>query len=67
MADISKCKGTKCPFKEKCHRHTATDSQYQSYLCTPPIHDEGAEPDKCEMFWDNTGYKQVTKPKRKKK
>lgn len=49
MADISKCRGTGCPLKEKCYRFTAkADDFWQSYFATEPIED-----DECEYFWDN--------------
>lgn len=32
MADISKCKGTRCLLREKCYRYTAPDSGWQSYF-----------------------------------
>ena len=32
MPDISKCEGTNCPLKEKCHRFTCEpDEHYQAY------------------------------------
>jgi len=46
MADITKCPGYDCPFKEKCYRFTAEPSEYQSYFLEPPIK-EG----KCDMYW----------------
>jgi hypothetical protein len=45
MADIDKCIGTDCPYKETCYRYTATPNEYQSYL-NPPIKDG-----KCDMYW----------------
>jgi hypothetical protein len=47
MSDITMCKGTDCPIKEKCYRFTAkADDLYQSYFTEPPIKDG-----KCEMYW----------------
>ena len=46
MADITKCPGYDCPFKERCTRFTAEPSEYQSYFLEPPIK-EG----KCDMYW----------------
>ena len=47
MADITKCKGTNCPVKEKCYRFTAkSDEILQSYFLKPPI-----KYGKCEKFW----------------
>jgi hypothetical protein len=51
MADITMCKGTGCPIKEKCYRFTATESQYgQSYFLDVP---GKIENDKftCDMYW----------------
>ena len=48
MSDITKCKGTNCPLKEKCYRFTATESYYQSYFVEVPFKDN-----ECEMFWGN--------------
>lgn len=49
MADITKCKGTDCPLKEKCYRYKAKDSRYwQSYMIEVPYKDG-----ECEYFWDN--------------
>lgn len=37
MADITMCRGTKCPKKDTCFRYTATpDSQRQSYFIEAP-------------------------------
>jgi len=50
-SDITKCHGGGCPFKDMCHRYTATaDEQYQSYFMTPPFTVEHGKPS-CEMFW----------------
>jgi hypothetical protein len=59
MADISKCKGYKCPLKKKCYRFTAPESLvWQSYS------DFDYNKDK-RCFWDNTGYdKQPEKEKK---
>ncbi len=32
MADISKCRGTDCPMKDKCYRFIAPPSRWQSYF-----------------------------------
>ena len=37
MADITKCEGGVCPYKEKCLRYTARDSPFQSYFTEIPI------------------------------
>lgn len=44
--DITMCKGTNCPIKEGCYRHTAKPSDYQSWFMEPPIKDG-----KCDMYW----------------
>lgn len=46
MSDITKCKGTDCPFKKDCYRYTAPMGEWQSMLSTPPIKDN-----KCDMYW----------------
>ena len=47
MPDICMCKGTNCPFKEKCYRFTAKADEYQSYFIDAPIDKDG----KCDMYW----------------
>ena len=32
MADISKCRGTDCPMKDKCYRFVVPSSRWQSYF-----------------------------------
>ena len=49
--DIAMCKGTDCPMKQNCYRHTAKADEYQSYFSIPPIKDG-----QCEYFWDNDDY-----------
>ncbi len=47
MADITMCKGTNCPVKEQCYRHTADVNEHrQSYFFAPPFKDG-----KCDMYW----------------
>jgi hypothetical protein len=46
MADITKCSGEGCPFKQDCYRFTADASDYQSWFMEVPIKD-----DECDMFW----------------
>jgi len=36
MADITKCTGNGCPIKDKCYRHTAPNSQRQSWFVDSP-------------------------------
>lgn len=53
MADITMCKGSDCPVKEKCYRHTANENELrQSYFMRPPYKMENGE-FSCEMFWAN--------------
>lgn len=40
MADITKCKGTGCPWRTKCFRVLAKDFQWQSYFSLPPLDTE---------------------------
>lgn len=37
MADITKCSNDLCPIKETCYRHTAKDSDWQSYTLYQPV------------------------------
>jgi hypothetical protein len=53
MPDIAMCSGEGCPQKDKCHRHTAKASDYQSFFMNPPM----KEDETCEYFWDNKDYK----------
>lgn len=46
MPDITMCKGTNCPQREKCYRFTAKPSDYQSWFMEPPIKDG-----KCDYYW----------------
>ena len=46
MPDITMCTGIDCPFKDQCHRYTATPSEYQYYFADPPIKDG-----KCDHYW----------------
>jgi hypothetical protein len=52
MPDIAMCSGEGCPQKDKCHRHTAKASDYQSFFMNPPM----KEDESCEYFWDNKDY-----------
>lgn len=53
MADVTKCDGDNCPFKERCHRFTVpANPNWQSFFSETPIN-ISKEPDLCEMFWDN--------------
>jgi hypothetical protein len=51
MADISKCKGKGCPFKEKCYRFVAPANEFrQSYFREP----FDKKTNKCEYLWQTT-------------
>lgn len=39
MADITKCSGEGCPFKENCYRYTAPEGYWQSYFMKTPYSD----------------------------
>jgi len=41
MPGISMCTGEGCEHKEKCYRHTAKPSKYQSYFSQPPMSEDG--------------------------
>ena len=48
MADICMCSGMGCPMKDRCWRHLAPASEYQSYFMQVPIDTHG----KCEYYWE---------------
>ena len=48
MPDITMCNGVGCSDRDKCYRHTATPSEYQSWFMDTPL--EGTD---CDYFWDN--------------
>lgn len=51
MPDITKCRGTDCPVKEKCFRFTSEPSEFkQSYFADVPGKLEGNE-FTCNMYW----------------
>lgn len=56
MADITKCTGGHCKFKEECHRFVAPASERQSYFPNPPffVMEDGERHD-CEHFWGVNG------------
>lgn len=49
MSDISKCKGTDCPFREGCYRYTAPEGYWQAYFTGVPYNKETK---KCEYLWE---------------
>ena len=46
MADITMCSGLGCDLKHECYRHTAVQSDWQSWFTEVPLKDGN-----CEMFW----------------
>lgn len=61
MPDICMCHGNDCPLRDKCYRYKATaDEIGQVFFATPPFKE-----DKCEHFWEDTGQKSVTWPKKR--
>ncbi len=51
MADITMCKGTRCPKKKSCYRHTAPVTPYwQAYFTIVP-YDKNTKT--CEHYWNN--------------
>ena len=50
MADITKCKGTRCPVREDCYRYTAPASDWQSWFEVVPLGDDEKG---CDMMIDN--------------
>jgi hypothetical protein len=50
MPDITMCHGGECPVKEKCYRHTAKASNYQSYFAKPPLEVKDGVA-KCDHYW----------------
>jgi hypothetical protein len=45
------CRGTECPTKNSCYRHTApVNPEWQSYFTEEPYDKEKQE---CEYYWDN--------------
>ena len=50
MADITKCKGTRCPVREDCYRYTAPASEWQSWFAVAPVSDDEKG---CDMMIDN--------------
>lgn len=54
MADITKCSGINCPVKDQCYRHTAPDSERQSWFVDIPgkyIEINGKQYWECNLFW----------------
>ena len=57
MADITMCKGTGCPMKDNCYRHTAKACEFrQSYFMVVPLTYMREDEVTCEHFWNNSGY-----------
>jgi hypothetical protein len=58
MADISMCRGTKCPKKKRCYRYTAPVNEYwQAYFTIIPYNKETKI---CDHFVCNKYYKNET-------
>ena len=57
MPDIQKCNGHGCPWKDKCWRHIAPNSFWQSWGRVPGYYTkQDTEEDRisiwvCDMFW----------------
>lgn len=52
MPDITKCKGTGCPIKEKCYRYYSSESgEWQSWFTESPIRMLEDKSMKCDMYW----------------
>lgn len=60
MADITKCTGDHCPIKDKCYRHTAPSSEWQTWFVETPgkyedVVDGGGKLVSirwtCDMYW----------------
>jgi hypothetical protein len=62
MADITMCDGKECPIKDRCYRHTATKSNWQSFFTHTPYNKELGI---CGDFWDNNLSESVKKSKKK--
>lgn len=57
MADISKCSGISCPFKETCYRFTSPSNEFrQAWYDYVPVKEEGKL--KCDSYWGDD-YKKV--------
>lgn len=48
MADICMCSGMGCPMKDRCWRHLAPVTEYQSYFTEVPIDKHS----KCKYYWE---------------
>lgn len=47
MADITKCDGRDCPYKEHCRRYKAVEDLWQPYFVGSPITLDGD----CDEYW----------------
>ena len=51
MADITMCKGTNCPIKEKCYRYTAKPyKNHQAFFSEEPFTIKKRKFN-CDMYW----------------
>lgn len=60
MPDITMCSNETCPIKEKCYRHIAEPSYYQSWAVFDYRND------KCDDYWPTIDIAVKTKKKIKK-
>lgn len=66
MADITKCVGGACPFKEECYRFTAPQSKMPSMYVGTPYRTVGDDIT-CEHYWPDKAERQsITRAKRGK-
>lgn len=49
MPDITMCKGTDCPLKERCFRYKATPSYFQSWFVDIPF---DKQLNNCNQYWE---------------
>ena len=57
MSDITACKDTQCPLKNKCYRFTCYKNPYrQSYFYKMKENIKAAGTKDCVEFWDNSHF-----------
>lgn len=52
MPDISLCRNTTCPLREKCYRATAIPNEYGQSYTIFNLNEDGT----CNWFLENKGY-----------
>lgn len=63
MPDIAMCKGTDCPFKDKCYRANAKpDPYWQSWFMEVP-YDKNTN--SCEHYWERKNETRKHTPPKK--